>query len=149
MRQLRTFLCGTHSLLDGDDAGRNAFAKAERDGLVSVANSTHILIKGFKQAEFEDCIDLNVYRESVLQDYGVDLNKAEFKGNEKWSTRIRDCFMSQGKDMNDSLLGRVKFTVAKSIEKTPETALHPMKRGSIDALVAALENALAAPHGGA
>ena len=57
--------------------------------------------------------------------------------------------MSQGKDMNESLLARVKFTVAKSIEKTPEAALHPMKRGSIDALVAALEKALAAPHGGA
>lgn len=146
---LRTFLCGTHSLLDGDDAGRSAFGKAERDGLVSVANCTHILIKGFKQAEFEDCINLDVYREAVLQDYGVDLLKTEFKGNEKWSVRLKDCFMSQGKDMNDSLLARVKFTVAKSIEKTPEAALHPMKRGSIDALVVALEKALIAPHGGA
>jgi putative ATP-dependent endonuclease of the OLD family len=146
---LRTFLCGTHSLLDGDDAGRNAFAKAERDGLVSVANCTHILIKGFKQAEFEDCIDVDVYREAVLQDYGVDLTKPEFKGNEKWSARIKDCFMSQGKDMSESLLARVKLSVAKSIEKSPEAALHPMKRGSIDALVAALEKALSVPHGGA
>jgi putative ATP-dependent endonuclease of OLD family len=144
---LRTFLCGTHSLLDGDDAGRNAFAKAEKDGLVSVANCTHILIKGFKQAEFEDCIDLNIYREAVLQEYGVDLLKAEFKGGEKWSSRIKDCFMSQGKDMNESLLARIKATVAKSIERMPEAALHPLKRGSIDALVTALEKALSAPHG--
>ena len=144
---LRTFLCSTHSLLDGDDAGKNAFAKAEKDGLVSVANNTFILIKGFKQAEFEDCINLDLYRETVLLDYGVDLSKAEFRGNEKWSSRIKDCFMSHGKDMNDTLLARVKNTVAKQIERTPGAALHQSKRGSIDALVAALEKALAAPQG--
>lgn len=146
---LRTFLCGTHALLDGDDAGRDAFAKAERDGLISVANCTHILVRGFRQAEFEDCIDLETYREAVKQEYGVDLTKSEFKGNEKWSSRIKDCFMSQGKDMSDALLTRVKSTVAKSIERYPANALHPQKRSSIDALVAALEKAIASPHGGA
>lgn len=146
---LRTFLCGTHSLLDGDDAGRNAYAKAEKDGLISVANCTHILVRGFRQAEFEDCVDLENYREAVQTEYGVDLTKSEFKGSEKWSSRVKDCFMSQGKDMNDALLSRVKFTVAKSIERSPANALHPHKRGSIDALVVALEKAVAAPHGGA
>jgi putative ATP-dependent endonuclease of OLD family len=146
---LRTFLCGTHTLLDGDDAGRSAFSKAEKEGLVSVATCTHILVKGFKQAEFEDCIDAELYRDAVLVEYGVDLTKPEFKGNEKWSSRIKDCFMSQGKDFNDTLLAKVKFTVAKAVERAPANALHPQKRGSIDGLVAALEKAVATPRSGA
>ncbi len=143
---LRTFLCGTHTLLDGDDAGRSAYNKAEKDGLISVATCTFVLCRGFKQAEFEDCLDLAVYRTAIQTEYGVDLNCAEFRGNEKWSARIKSSFMSQGKDMNEALLTRVKLTVARAVERAPSSALSEHKRGSIDALVMALENSLSAPR---
>lgn len=145
---LRTFLCGTHTLLDGDEAGRTAFAKAEADGLVSVASCTFVLCKGFKNAEFEDCIDVAVYRDAIAQEFGVDLDKSEFRGNEKWSVRIKDCFMTQGKVMSDTLMSRVKFAVARAVERSPATALHDHKRTSIDALVQALNAALSKPHHG-
>ena len=147
---LRTFLCGTHTLLDGDDAGRSVFSKAERDGLVNVANCTFVLCKGFKNAEFEDCIDPVLYRDAIAQEFGVDIDKPQFRGNEKWSVRMKDCFMTQGKDMTEALLGRVKFVVARAVERSPVTALHEYKRTSIDALVQALNAALSKPHlGGA
>jgi putative ATP-dependent endonuclease of the OLD family len=145
---LRTFLCGTHTLLDGDDAGRNAFSKAERDGLVSVKNCTFVFCKGFRSAEFEDCIDVELYRAAVAKEFGVDLDKPEFRGNEKWSVRMRACFMNQGKDMNDALLSRVKLAVARAVERSPATALNEHKRTSVDALVQALNAALIKPHPG-
>ena len=143
---LRTFLCGTHTLLDGDDAGRAAFAKAEKEGLISVAACTQILCKGFREAEFEDCIDISVYAAAIETEFGVDLNRTEFRGNEKWSMRLKNCFMTQGKDMNATLLARVKTVVAKAIERSPQNALDEHKRSSIDALVIALERAVAAPR---
>jgi energy-coupling factor transporter ATP-binding protein EcfA2 len=145
---LRTFLCGTHTLLDGDDAGRAAFAKAEKEGLISVATCTYVICRGFKQAEFEDCLDPSVYRSAIQTEFGVDLSCTEFRGNEKWSTRLKDCFMSQGKDMNESLLARVKMVVARAVERSPSSSLNEHKRGSIDALVVALERAVASPHHG-
>lgn len=139
---LRTFLCGTHTLLDGDDAGKIAYSKAERDGLISLASCTFINCNGFTQAEFEDCISVDLYKGSFLSEFGVDLDNRSFKGNEKWSQRLKNCFLTQGKDMNDSILSKAKMTVAKAIEKNPSSALNEHKRGSIDALVAALERAL-------
>ena len=146
---LRTFLCGTYTLLDGDEAGRLAFQKAERDGLTTVASCTFVQCKGFKQAEFEDCVELELYRDDILRLFEVDLTKSEFKGNDKWSSRVKDCFMSQGKHLTDSLLSEVKQTVARAIERAPLNALNEHKRGSIDALVAALERRIAVPGSGA
>ncbi|WP_272971495.1 ATP-dependent nuclease [Comamonas terrigena] len=143
---LRTFLCATHTLLDGDDAGRTAYMKAESDGLISVATCTYINCRGLKQAEFEDCLELSVYLAAVQDEFGVDLSRNEFKGNDKWSYRLKNCFMSQGKDMNDALLARVKMIVAQAVERTPATALNIHKRSSIDALVTSLERALALPR---
>jgi putative ATP-dependent endonuclease of the OLD family len=139
---LRTFLCGTHTLLDGDEAGRAAFARAEREGLITVATCTYVNCLGFKQAEFEDCLELSIYSAVVKSEFGVDLDRTEFRGNEKWSARIKNCFMSQGKHMTEDLLARVKMVVARAVERSPSTALNEIKRGSIDALVVALEQAV-------
>ena len=51
---LKNSLCATHTLLDGDNAGRTAFAKAEADSLVSIASCTFISCMGMGDAEFED-----------------------------------------------------------------------------------------------
>lgn len=136
---LKNFLCQTHSLLDGDEAGKVAFDKAEKDSLISINNCTMINCLGMVNAEFEDCIALDSYKDDVLLQFGVDLGVNKFKGNNKWSDRVKNVFMDQGKPWNDSILAKIKNTVGQSVSKDPKNALNSHKRNSIDALVLALE----------
>lgn len=136
---LKNSLCATHTLLDGDEAGRTAYEKAEKDSLVSVANCTFINCMGMTDAEFEDCIDLDVYKDAVLAELGVDLTSTKFRGNDKWSQRLRTVFLDQGKPFSDSLAAKTKYVVANAIAQNPRNALNAHKRNSIDALVSALE----------
>lgn len=136
---LRNSLCAVHTLLDGDQAGRNAYAKAESDSLISVANCTFITCNGMTEAEFEDCLNLNVYRDVILNEQGVDLTSSKFRGKGKWSDRLRTTFLNQGKPFNDTMLMKAKYLAAAATAKNPREALNDHKRNSIDALVSALE----------
>jgi len=136
---LRNSLCAVHTLLDGDLAGRNAYAKAESDSLISVADCTFINCNGMTEAEFEDCLDLNVYREVILNEQGVNLTSTKFRGKGKWSDRLRTTFLDQGKPFNDAILMKAKYLVAAATVKNPREALNEHKRNSINALVSALE----------
>ncbi len=136
---LRNSLCAVHTLLDGDQAGRDAYQKAEKDSLISVANCTFITCNGMTEAEFEDCLNPEVYRHSILSEQGVDLTSAKFRGNGKWSQRLRTTFLDQGKYFTDALLMKSKFLVAAAVAKNPKEALNEHKRNSVDAVVSALE----------
>lgn len=136
---LRNSLCAVHTLLDGDQAGREAYLKAENDSLISVANCTFITCNGMKEAEFEDCIDPDIYLGSILSDQGVDLSSTKFRGSSKWSQRMRTTFLDQGKLFTDALLNKSKLLVATAVAKNPREALNEHKRNSIDAVVSALE----------
>lgn len=141
---LRNALCAVHALLDGDQAGREAYQKAENESLISVANCTFIICNGMAEAEFEDCLDPEVYRDSILSEQGVDLTSAKFRGNGKWSQRMRTTFLDQGKIFTEALLMKSKYLVAAAIAKNPTAALNQHKRNSIDALVSALERMIKA-----
>lgn len=136
---LNTSLCSAHTLLDNDTAGNNAYAKALRDGLISVASCTFVKCAGMEESEFEDCLNVDNYRTEILDEFGVNLLMPTFRGNKKWSQRLRDTFVAQGKPFSDEILKQAKTIVAKSVERNPTTALHVRKRDSIDALVASLE----------
>ena len=136
---LKNSLCATHTLLDNDEAGRSAYAKAEKDSLVSVASCTFITCNGMANAEFEDCLELDVYKDDVLEEMGVDLTSKKFRGKGKWSERIRTTFLDQGKPFTNALAARTKYVVANAIARRPKNSLNEHHRNSIDALVSALE----------
>ena len=136
---LKNSLCATHTLLDGDQAGKIAYEKAEEDSLLSVANCTIVTCNGMSEAEFEDCISLDVYKDTILTEQGVDLISPKFRGNSKWSDRLRATFLDQGKPFTDALRAKTKHLVASSVARNPRVALNDHKRNSIDALVSALE----------
>jgi hypothetical protein len=136
---LRNSLCAVHVLLDGDAAGRDAYSKAERDGLVTTVNCTFVNCNGMTEAEFEDCLNLDVYSDAVLTEFGIDLSHPSFCGNKKWAQRIRNAGLTQGKNITEGLLSRIKFAVGNAVAKTPKYALNEHKRNSIDAVVTALE----------
>lgn len=136
---LRNSLCAYHVLLDGDQAGRNAYAKAEADSLLSMANATFITCRGMSDAEFEDCIDSSIYKDIFLSTFGVDLSSSKFRGNAKWSQRLKATFEDQGKLVDNAIMTKAKYAVANSVSKSPTLALNGHKRSSIDALVSSLE----------
>ena len=135
-------LCTTHTLLDDDDSGRAAYEKAERDSLISVASSTFTVCSGMPQSEFEDVLNVDLYKEEVLEQFGVDLSVAGFRGNGKWSDRAKVAFEQNGKRWSDNVSMEVKACVANAVVKKPRSALNAYKRGAIDALVRALERLL-------
>lgn len=136
---LKNSLCLTHVLLDHDDAGRKAFQKANDDSLITIATCTMVTCKGMTDSEFEDCINVPTYQAAVLDNFGVTLDATAFRSNRKWSERIKSVFMDQGKLWNETVLKRIKATVADEVAKNPLDCLNPHKRNSIDALVTAVE----------
>lgn len=138
----RNLQCKYHVLLDNDDAGRHAGSEAERQGLLDVRNVTYAICNGSPNAEIEDCYNKAVYENAILNEFGVNINVAEFRGNKKWSDRIAGCFLSQGKLWNDAMEKRVKLVVANEISEEVDTVLNEHKRLSMDALVTSLETLL-------
>lgn len=138
----RNLQCKYHVLLDNDDAGRHAGSEAERQGLLDVRNVTYAVCNGSPNAEIEDCYNKAVYENAILNEFGVNINVAEFRGNKKWSDRIAGCFLSQGKLWNDAMEKRVKLVVANEISEEVDTVLNEHKRSSMDALVTSLETLL-------
>ena len=136
---LRNSICAYHVLLDGDQAGRDAYSKAETDSFVSMANATFVTCYGMSEAEFEDCIDSSIYKDLFLSEFGVDLSSSKFRGSAKWSQCLKSTFTDQGKLANSSTLAKAKYAVASSVVKNPIIALNEHKRSSIDALVSSLE----------
>lgn len=131
--------CKYHVLLDNDDAGKRAGQSAENQGLLSVRNTTYTICNGFPEAEIEDCYAKDAYASAILEEFGVNLNVHEFRGNQKWSDRVKNCFLSQGKQWSDAVEKKAKLVVANTLPNDPVAALDQHKRSSIDALVHALE----------
>lgn len=135
----RNLQCRCHVLLDNDDAGRRAGQRAEDQGLLDVKDTTYTICNGSPDAEMEDCYQKSTYIDIIQDEFGVDLDVSEFRGNRKWSDRIATCFRAQGKPWNDTMEKRVKLAVANVLPTAPADALDQHKRSSVDALVAALE----------
>lgn len=136
---LKNSLCVYHTFLDNDEAGRNAYNAAELENLIDIKSNTFVNCNGAKNSEFEDCLEPTYYKDKINEEYGVNLDCAEFRGNSKWSDRVRQAFLAQGKPWNNGVESKVKYTIANCVKKNPENALSKYKRNSIDALVASLE----------
>ena len=142
---LRNILCQTYTLLDDDQAGRQAFLNARDARLIKESECSFIRCKGLAESELEDCIDLTVYKNKVLNDFGVDLGSNDFKGKSKWSVRLKNAFTNQGRYFDEAVLKKIKIMVAISVEQNPSESLLPQARGPIDSLVTSLEKMVNIP----
>ena len=139
---LESQLCVFHVLLDNDRQENAAKEKAEKDGLLKTKKLTQTICNGMTEAEFEDCIDSNIYKDCLNRKLSINIDFTEFRGSKKWSDRMRALCLSQGKNWNDNFQSDIKSLVARTIAKHLEKSLHSNKRSSVDALVRALEDLL-------
>ena len=139
LSMLRSFMCKYYVFMDNDDAGNEAAQKAIDTGLLTAGNVKYTICNGQVQAELEDCFNSEVYADKIFENYSVNINDAAFRGNGKWSDRLRKTFLSQGQKWTDTIEKKVKLLVAESIQSSQENVLNPHKRSSIDALVNSLE----------
>jgi len=96
-----------------------------------------------QNSELEDLIDLNSYRQLIIDDYAVDLNIPAFKINTKqWSDRVKELFRLNGKMWSDRLESAIKYKVAKQAASLKLTSLNVNKINTIDSLVTIIENVL-------
>ena len=135
-------LCNVIAYLDNDEAGRKGISDAETKGILKPSEYVLSSCKGMINSEAEDLIDLNAYRQLILNEYGVDLNIAPFKTNDKWSDRIKEVFRLNGKMWKDSLESELKFKVANSAASLRLSSLNQHKTNSIESLVTTIENVL-------
>lgn len=136
---LKNALCATHVLLDNDESGKSSFLKAEKDGLLTPLGCTFTACKGKQSSEFEDMLNPDIYKQKILEQFGVNLDSPSFKGKKKWSERIETAFKSQGKLIFPETLSAIKGIVSDEVQNNRLDSLHPQQRDSFDALVNALE----------
>jgi predicted ATP-dependent endonuclease of OLD family len=142
LSQVREALCQAHCFLDNDACGIDSHQKAVNEGLSTVADATFTVCEGMKESEIEDLYDESLYATMLLNKFGVSTGSPKFKGNDKWSNRVRAAFKHQGKHWSDQIEATVKTALADLVEATPAAALNSHKRNSFDALVAELERKL-------
>lgn len=139
LNMLKNTLCKYHVLLDNDDEGRRAWNKVKSEGLISASNVTMTTCQGMSDAEFEDCIDFNIYKEKILDLFGVDLGIG-FRSSKKWAVRIKNSFHSNAKPFDDDVEKEVKALVAKCIANSPSNSLCQHKGNAIIQLISSVEN---------
>lgn len=143
LSRLRSYVCRYFVFLDADEAGYDAAEKAIEKGLLSESDVKYSICNGNNTSEFEDCLKRDFYIEAIKDKFSVDLGVALFRNSQKWSDRVKTVFLSQGQRWTDTVEKKVKMEVAKLIPtESADSVLDEHKRGSIDALVNALENML-------
>lgn len=142
LSMLRSFMCRYFVFLDADEAGFDAGNKALEKGYITEADIKYSICNGQQYAEFEDCLNKDFYIDAIKEHYAVDLNVPSFRGDKKWSERMKDTFCSQGQRWTDTIEKKVKLLVAEMIPEDASGVLCIHKRGSIDALIQTLESML-------
>jgi putative ATP-dependent endonuclease of OLD family len=145
LAQLRDSLAAIHAFLDDDRAGRQAAEAAQEAGLITEADTTMTMCQGSKKgSEFEDLVDVDLYRERFRVDFGVDLDHpwTGRLSRGKWSERMAVVFKANGKPWNKNVAARAKSAISLCVEESPDTALASEAEFLLSALGSALVDKL-------
>ena len=113
---VKNSLCQCCVLLDNDDAGIKAAEKAVVGNVIPQSDIKFTKCAGSPKAEFEDCIQPNVYADAVLHEFNVDISSSKaFRGKDKWSVRMGRAFSEFGSAWNDKVKEKVKMCVANNL----------------------------------
>lgn len=144
LHELKNGLCNYHVYFDNDDAGRQATDKAMEVELLTLTDLTMCICNGMKDSEMEDCVNVSIYSQQFQEKFGIQLDAKSFRGNEKWSVKARNVFLSTGKPWNDRIEKQAKLAVANSVKGKPKEAFNIHKDSSLRGLIKALEEKIQA-----
>ena len=137
-------LCKYVVLVDNDKAGLDAKKKAIEKNLLKESQIRIVIATGLRESEFEDCLRIDVYEESIRQEFGIsNLQCKEFKNNnKKWSDRMKEVFQTNGVGWSESIESKLKLTVARSIPENISDInriLIPQKSVFLDNFISIIE----------
>lgn len=121
-------MCICMALVDNDEEGRKAYEVVTDNKDIETSNIFLCSCKGMSNSELEDCINPKVYKNKILEEFGVNLDDRSFRNNKKWSIRIKETFDSQCKLCNEKTLVKIKQIVMNCVlESNIDEALIPEK----------------------
>lgn len=142
INDLKNSMCQYVVLLDNDSAGREAAQKAIVKNLLKTSEVKFTICNGSPEAEFEDCLNPSFYLAAIKKVYNVNINCREFRGNRKWSDRMKNVFLSQGSQWTIDVEESVKYTIAEAIPNKIENIndiIISAKAGFINGVITAVE----------
>lgn len=139
--QYKSLLCDVFAFLDGDSAAEKAFQEAESKELISEKEVCFAKMRGFKEAEIEDMVEISVYKKIVEDKYGVKLEGNIFRNNKKkWSDRVKATFYECGKRWPKGRETEIKQIVAEEVSKKEIKSLKNICKPCINTVVEYIEN---------
>ena len=142
LADLKHCMCKFVVLMDNDRAGIDAAEKAINNGFATEAEIKYTTCPGSPEAEFEDCLQPSLYAATILEKFSVNINCSQFRGNAKWSDRMRQTFLSQGARWTDVIEAKIKLAVAQCVPDTIsniDDVVISQKSGFLTGLAAAAE----------
>lgn len=137
--ELHSSLCLSHVFVDYDNDGRTAVECAQTAGLVADRDCQFAICKGLKNSELEDCVSWKVYADDLNKQFGVDIDCSTFRrGTDKWSERLRNTFLENGRAWNKAVQARAKASVSAAVIADPAGSIIDDKAPCIDALISNL-----------
>ena len=144
LRVAQESLAVVHIFLDDDDQGRQSAQVARADPIITPADVTMASCLGARQAEFEDLVDPERYRDRLLREFNVDTRHPWMKQmtRGKWSRRLALVFQASGAQWDDSIETQVKTLVAECVAADPASAILLDRESVLAGLVNGLETKL-------
>ena len=136
---LNEALCNYHCFLDDDKAGHYSFKNAKMQGLLEERDINFSMVPGKVEAEFEDYIDINLYKDMIRNRFGVEISTAKFRTNKKWSERMQYVFKSEGRLWNNEVEKTIKKNISELVKDNPGIALNNKCSAPLSGLVKSLE----------
>lgn len=135
---LRNSLCKFYCFLDNDKAGNTAIRTALDKNTLSDNSYTLSKCQGFSESEFEDLINKEIYKDILEKEFGISIDNSKFRGNKKWSERMKNIAESQGKSYDDKLESKIKYRIAECIRHNPAKAIETHHKQIFQTLVDAI-----------
>lgn len=130
-------------LLDSDNSGKTAVKEALQNNLLDNKDYLLCTCEGMKCSEFEDLIDLNNYRQSIIDKYGVDLDNGKMRNKTKvWSDKVKEVFNDEGKFWDDTIETEIKYIISTCVKNDPQNCIVDDKCKVISNLISLIENKL-------
>lgn len=134
-------MCKVFVLLDNDDSWKQALKNATDHSRLSPNQYMQTMVKGKTEAEFEDLISPDIFKDDILNKYWVNIDDKTFtKSKKKFSDAIKELFEENWKQFSDEIKKDLKNIVSTSIKWNENKAIKHQDKKIIEKLLENLDN---------